>query len=145
MVEIFTYRKRNISTSDVNFLRQLITDNPDESRRALSLRVCREWNWTQPNGVFKDGVCRGLMLKLHRRWQAKCKITVNFDIDQTTVISTVSPYNTIVTASPCLHYWCFAPNPKVFRGIRRAANNPHRTVLPDCYTKKLFHRWDNQT
>jgi hypothetical protein len=104
MVEIFTYRKRNISTSDVNFLRQLITDNPDESRRALSLRVCREWNWTQPYGVFKDGVCRGLMLKLHREGyitlpprkkaytggrQAKCKKTENFDIDQTTVISTV--------------------------------------------------------
>jgi|GEM_PF-5355282 len=44
MVEIFTYRKHTISTNDVNFLRKIIATNPDESRRALSLRVCREWN-----------------------------------------------------------------------------------------------------
>ncbi len=104
MAEIFTYRKRTISTNDVNFLRQLIADNPDESRRALSLRVCREWNWTQLNGVFKDGVCRGLMLKLHREGyitlparkkpftggrQAKRKKVEKLDIDLTPVISTV--------------------------------------------------------
>ncbi len=104
MAELFTYRKRIISTDDVNFLRQIIADNPDESRRALSLRVCRLWNWTQPNGALKDGVCRGLMLKLHREGyitlpprkkaftggrQAKRKNAENLDIDQTPIISTV--------------------------------------------------------
>jgi len=104
MSDIFTYRKRTISTNDVNFLSQLIADNPDESRRALSLRVCREWNWTQPNGILKDGVCRGLMLKLHREGyitlpprkrpftggrQAKRKKVEKLDIDLTPVISTV--------------------------------------------------------
>ncbi len=104
MAEIFTYRKRTITTNDVNFLRQLIADNPDESRRALSLKVCHEWNWIQANGIHKDGVCRGLMLKLHREGyitlpprkkpftggrQSKRKKTEKLDIDQTPVISTV--------------------------------------------------------
>ena len=104
MAEIFTYRKRTIDTNDVNFLRQIIADNPDESRRALSKRVCRQWNWTQPNTILKDGICRGLMLKLHREGhitlpprkkafsggrQAKRKKAERLDIDQTPVISTV--------------------------------------------------------
>ncbi len=66
MSELFTYRKRIITSQDIDYLTKLIADNPQKSRYALSLMVCREWNWAQPNGVLKDGVCRGLMLKLHR-------------------------------------------------------------------------------
>lgn len=123
MAEIFTYHKRTISTNDVHFLRQLITDNPDESRRALSLRVCHEWNWTQPNGALKDGVCRGLMLKLYREGyitlpprkksfsggrQAKRKKAEKLDIDLTPIISTVKRLQPIefrlVRPSHCLLY-----------------------------------------
>lgn len=104
MAKIFTYRKRTITIDDVNFLRRLIAENPDESRRALSQRVCREWNWIQPNGILKDGVCRGLMLKLHREGsitlparkqpfsggrQSKRKTIDKSDINQTPVFSTV--------------------------------------------------------
>jgi len=104
MAEIFTYRNRTITTEDITFLRQLIADNPKESRRALSQRVCREWNWTQANGVLKDAVCRGLMLKLHREDYIKLpprkkpftggrqsqhgKIE-KYDINQTPTVSTV--------------------------------------------------------
>ena len=104
MIVEFTYRRRTITTNDVSFLRQLIADNPNESRRALSMRVCHEWNWAQPNGAFKDGVCRGLMLKLHREGyitlpprkkpftggrQSKRKKIEKPDIDQAPVLSTV--------------------------------------------------------
>lgn len=104
MTELFTYRNRTITTEDVNFLRRLIADHPKESRRALSRRVCLEWNWIQPNGALKDGVCRGLMLKLHRedyiklpprkkpftggRQSQRQKIE-KLDIDQTPIVSTV--------------------------------------------------------
>ena len=66
MSELFTYRKRGITSQDIDYLTKLIADNPQKSRNALSIMVCYEWNWVQPNGVLKDGVCRGLMLKLHR-------------------------------------------------------------------------------
>jgi len=100
---LFTYRNRAITTEDIRFLAKIIADNPKESRRALSIRVCHEWNWIQPNGVLKDGVCRGLMLKLHREGhiklpnrkrpftggrQSKQKIQKP-DIDQTPITSTV--------------------------------------------------------
>ncbi len=99
----FTYRNRMVTSKDISFLAGIIADYPKESRRALSIRVCREWNWVQPNGVLKDGVCRGLMLKLHREGhielpprkqpftggrQSKQKIQKP-DIDQTPIISTV--------------------------------------------------------
>ena len=63
---ILTYRGRSVTENDVAFVRQLISENSALHRRALSLRVCEAWDWRQANGVLKDGVCRGLLLALHR-------------------------------------------------------------------------------
>lgn len=63
---ILTYRGRSVTEADVVFVRQLIAQNPAMHRRALSQQVCQAWDWRQPNGVLKDGVCRGLLLALHR-------------------------------------------------------------------------------
>ena len=60
------YRGREIRFGEVAFLRELITGSPGASRRALSLKVCEAWKWTQQNGEPCDALCRGLMLKLHR-------------------------------------------------------------------------------
>ncbi len=60
------YRGRVATAEDVVFINRLIAENPNDSRRALSLKICREWNWVQPNGEPKDMVCRGFMLALHR-------------------------------------------------------------------------------
>lgn len=61
-----SFRGREVRASDVAFLRELITQNPALSRRALSAKVCEAWNWVQPNGQPRDMICRSLMLKLHR-------------------------------------------------------------------------------
>jgi len=50
----------------VAFVRKLMAENPAMNRRALSQRVCQAWGWRQANGVLKDGVCRSLLLRLHR-------------------------------------------------------------------------------
>ena len=63
---LLSYRGRQIRDAEVNFLRELIAQNPDLSRRRLSVRVCEAWQWVQPNGQTRDMVCRGLMLALHR-------------------------------------------------------------------------------
>jgi hypothetical protein len=60
------YRGRVATPEDVTFINNLIKDNPNDSRRALSLKLCKAWNWRQPNGVLRDMVCRGFMLQLHR-------------------------------------------------------------------------------
>lgn len=60
------YRGRLITEADLATVRQLITENPAAGRCALSRKLCEFWGWTQPNGVLRDMVCRGLLLALHR-------------------------------------------------------------------------------
>jgi len=68
MIE-FRYRGREISQEDVLFIRTLIEQHPQESRRTLSTKVCEAWQWRQANGVLRDLVCRGLLLMLYRAGQ----------------------------------------------------------------------------
>jgi hypothetical protein len=60
------YRGRQATSEEVALIRRLIAENPDDSRRALSVKLCEALNWAQPNGALKDMVCRGYMLALHR-------------------------------------------------------------------------------
>lgn len=66
MDEILTYRGKTITGKDVAFIRTLIKENAQDSRRSLSQKLCYKWNWRQPNGALRDMVCRSLMLALHR-------------------------------------------------------------------------------
>lgn len=61
---ILVHRGRPINAGDIRLIRNLIKNNPDDHRTALSLKICQAWNWTQPNGQPKDMVCRGLLLRL---------------------------------------------------------------------------------
>lgn len=62
----FKYRGQTYSDHEIAFVRQLIEKNPDDSRRALSKKLCREWDWVQKNGALRDMVCRSFMLELER-------------------------------------------------------------------------------
>ena len=63
---ILTYRGKNATKEDINFINALLANNPNASRYALSKELCRAWNWVQANGNLRDMVARGFMLKLHR-------------------------------------------------------------------------------
>jgi Druantia protein DruA len=60
------YRGRVITSAEIAQVRALIAAHPQAHRRALSQLVCARWDWRQPNGVLREGVCRGLLLHLHR-------------------------------------------------------------------------------
>ena len=62
-----SYRHRVITDADLVFIRRLIAENPQCSRRRLSEKLCQAWSWVQPNGALRDMVCRGMMLMLHRQ------------------------------------------------------------------------------
>ena len=62
----FAHRGREVSATDIEFIRKLIADHPALSRRRLSAKLCQAWNWVQPNGQPRDMVARSLMLELHR-------------------------------------------------------------------------------
>jgi hypothetical protein len=66
MEPVLKYRGREIEPKDVAFIRDLIAAKPGASRRSLSIDLCQEWKWMQPNGELRDAVCRGLLLALHR-------------------------------------------------------------------------------
>lgn len=61
-----TFRGRAVTEHDVGFIRALIAEHPQASRRALSKLLCEAWRWVQSNGELRDMVCRSLMLELHR-------------------------------------------------------------------------------
>jgi hypothetical protein len=104
MEAIITYRGKSATANDVAFIRDLIETYRDDSRRALSIRLCFAWNWLQANGQPRDMVCRGLLLMLHRaghivlppprrictgRRAATGVRTIKVDIDMTPIITTV--------------------------------------------------------
>ncbi len=62
----FRYRGKTYSQDEIAFIRQLIADNPNDSRWRLSKKLCLSWNWVQENGALRDMVCRSFMLALDR-------------------------------------------------------------------------------
>jgi uncharacterized protein DUF4338 len=63
---VLRYRGKNVTTTEVQFIKELIVAHPSLSRRRLSTKLCQAWNWVQANGQLRTMVCRGLMLALHR-------------------------------------------------------------------------------
>lgn len=98
------YQGKVATTDEVEFIKKLISDNPNDSRRRLSKKLCEAWNWVQPNGALRDMVCRGFMLRLEsagyiklppRRFTpnnplATRKSPSKVDIDQTPISTTLS-------------------------------------------------------
>jgi len=98
------YQGRIATIDDVGFIKRLIAENPCDSRRALSKKLCEAWNWVQPNGALRDMVCRGFLLRLESAGHIKLpprKVKPNnplanrsrpqkIDIDQTPIYTTLS-------------------------------------------------------
>ena len=45
MRSTLSYRHRAITDDELVFIRKLIAEHPDLSRRSLSKKLCIEWNW----------------------------------------------------------------------------------------------------
>ena len=98
------YQGRIANTEYIEFIKRLIAENPNDSRRALSKKLCEAWNWVQPNGVLRDMVCRGFLLRLEsaghiklppRRYKpnnplANRKKPPNVEVDETPLFTTLS-------------------------------------------------------
>jgi len=98
------YQGKVATSDEVEFIKRLISDNPNDSRRRLSKKLCEAWNWVQPNGALRDMVCRGFLLRLEsagyiklplRRFTpnnplATRKSPPKVDIDQTPISTTLS-------------------------------------------------------
>jgi hypothetical protein len=65
--ETLVVQGRQLESTDIVRIRELIADNPNWSRRRLSKALCDEWGWRNGNGQMKDMAARSLLLKLHAR------------------------------------------------------------------------------
>ena len=98
------YQGRVATRQDIEFIRKLISENPNDSRRTLSQKLCKAWNWMQSNGTLRDMICRGFMLRLESAGHIKLpprKFTPNnplanrksppkVDIDTTPIVAALS-------------------------------------------------------
>nr|MBU1328716.1 DUF4338 domain-containing protein [Candidatus Omnitrophota bacterium] len=69
MEKIMVKQGRKITPADIQFIQQLLADNPSWGRTRLSKELCKLWQWYNPNGQMKDMACRSLLVKLE---QAEC-------------------------------------------------------------------------
>jgi Domain of unknown function (DUF4338) len=67
MDETWILQGRCITSSDIDSIRRLMTENPAFGRSQLSREICHLWNWKNAQGQIKDMACRTLLLKLERK------------------------------------------------------------------------------
>jgi len=60
-------QNRLVTGEHVDFVRELIEQNPSWSRTRLSRELAERWNWRNPNGQLKDIACRSLLRKLDEK------------------------------------------------------------------------------
>lgn len=60
------YCGREFTKEEISWVRQLIADRSDISRKDISVLFCREFNWLKPDGGLKDMSCRVAMLKMEK-------------------------------------------------------------------------------
>ncbi len=58
------YCGREFTKEEISWVRQLIADRSDISRKDISVLFCQEFNWLKPDGGLKDMSCRVAMLKM---------------------------------------------------------------------------------
>jgi hypothetical protein len=116
-----SYRHRVITDEDVVFIRKLIGEHPQASRRQLSKLLCQAWNWVQANGALRDMVCRGLMLKLHR--EGLIELPPIRQVMRNPLAQRRRPAVIEVDASP-LQCKLAEMKPLIVRQVRRAPDEP---------------------
>ena len=110
------YRGREISAADILYIRQLIAAHPGASRRTLSKRLCESWGWRQANGVLRDMVCRGMLLRLERAGQIRLP-PVSY-VRHNPLAQRVRPAPAEVDTTPLVE-WLHNLQPLEFQAVRR--------------------------
>jgi hypothetical protein len=58
---------RTVSATDLGWLREVLSEHADWSRKRLARALCERWQWRTPQGQLKDFAARSLLLKLEGR------------------------------------------------------------------------------
>ena len=58
------YCARHFSAQDIQSIKDLMAQNPQLKRAALSRKLCELFAWNKPNGEMKDMTCRVALLRM---------------------------------------------------------------------------------
>lgn len=67
MESIRSIHRKKLTQEDIEFIKQIISDNPTWHRTKISKEICRIWNWQGYNGQYKDIACRNMLRKLESK------------------------------------------------------------------------------
>ncbi len=67
MPEKLILQGREISNSDISFIKELLAQQPKWSQWKISREICRQWKWENDKGQIKDIACRSLLRKLESK------------------------------------------------------------------------------
>ena len=67
MENVIRLLKREISSNDITLINDLIEDYGHKGRTFISKELCRIWDWRNPNGQYRDIICRDLLRRLDKR------------------------------------------------------------------------------
>ena len=130
------YRGRQATSENVALVSQMIAANPDDSRRPLSVKLCRAWNWVQPNGALCDMVCRGFMLELDRAGYIGCRDRfIGWSADSRWHYIHLIAYNTRFLILP----WVWVPH-LAFHILAKMTKRRSFTGKTPCFTKPCMER-----
>src|SRR3989454_5146062 len=130
MAAEWRYRGRVVTADELTFIRQLIAENPGASRRRLSEKLCEAWQWKQANGAWRDMVCRGLLLMLHRAGQIELP-PVKF-VPHNPLVRRVRPAAVPIDTTP-LEGRLDQIQPLTFTQVRRTSEEPRFNSLLEHY------------
>lgn len=64
---VFRYRSRELTVSDIAFIKEIIVEHSAKGRTHISQVLCKAWDWVQPNGQLKEYAARDLLLRLEEK------------------------------------------------------------------------------
>lgn len=71
MSRTYRIRSRTIDQGELQTIRDIVSQNRDKGRTAISVILSRHWNWRQENGLLKDMACRALLLALEKKGEVE--------------------------------------------------------------------------
>lgn len=67
MSQPIVLRKRLIRDEDLELIRRLLQQEGQRGRAHISRRLCRLWDWRQPNGRYREIACRDVLRRLEAK------------------------------------------------------------------------------
>jgi len=103
------YCGRDFTQQELETIRRIIVEDPQQSRAHISRLVCKALRWYKPDGGLKDMSCRVALLRMHKKGlltlpqpthrQEKCRPRIQIS----TLTNPKTPITAPVEALPDLH------------------------------------------